>query len=203
MSIVNPQYFFKADFIRPNMIGGRNYKAVKMSDGKTWLAENLDLKWEGLIIGGSHTAEPRALYYSNNEETYGIDGERHCGLLYNIGAALYLQEHREELCKGWHLPTVEDWYGLLTKLNYNAKVLKGSNIDWATDWNGTDDYGFNVLPCGYNNGSGFYSIGSNANIWSITPSGNYYYYFNCGKSDTAYVNGNHQFMCYSIRLIKD
>ena len=83
-----------------NNIGGRVYNTVIIG-GKEWMAENLDFKFSGLAIGqGSSSSEPRANYYSNNESTYGVNGNKY-GLLYNWIAVKYLEDHKSELIPGW------------------------------------------------------------------------------------------------------
>ena len=87
-------------------IGGKDYNCVKMPDGKVWMAENLDFKFSGVDIGPSDSpSSPSAWYYNNDEATYGIDGTRKCGLLYNWHAVKHLNDHRSTLCPGWHVPT--------------------------------------------------------------------------------------------------
>lgn len=147
--------------VRPNdtfdVIGGKKYKTVKMPDGKTWLAENLDFKF--CNIGGSDRPEvANAWYYNNDESTYGWNGYK-CGLLYNWYAVKLLNDNRSDLCPGWHVPTSEEWDSLITACGGNSiagKNLKGLDNSissgFPNDWNGTDDYGFNAIPTGYYEG---------------------------------------------------
>lgn len=95
-------------------IGGRVYRTVTIN-GVTWLAENLDYKFSGCGIGGSGTpSTPNAWYYNNDEATYGIDGVRKCGLLYNWHAVKLLNDSRSDLIPGWHVPTKDEWTALAT-----------------------------------------------------------------------------------------
>jgi hypothetical protein len=79
-----------------DVIGGRLYRTVVIG-GREWLAENLDFKWDGLVIGGDASYnEPRANYYNNDEATYGVNGNRY-GLLYNSPAVNYLDDNNQEI----------------------------------------------------------------------------------------------------------
>lgn len=52
---------------------------------------------------------------------------------------------------GWHLPTVQEYETLMSNVggaNIAGTKLK-STYGWKNDGNGTDDYGFCVLPCGW------------------------------------------------------
>lgn len=186
-------------------IGGRVYRSVTIG-GATWLAENLDYKFSGCGIGGSGSPRtPNAWYYNNDEATYGIDGTRKCGLMYNWYACKLLNDNRSELVPGWHMPTNGEWTALANAVGdvqVAGTKLKAANVSWATSWGGTDDYGFEVLPAGYYNGN-FSSVGSNVKFWTITENGSSAYDrgFNTGAmigqstSDKRYG--------YSVRLVKD
>lgn len=186
-------------------IGGRVYRTVTIG-GATWLAENLDYKFSGCGIGGGGTpTTPNAWYYNNDEATYGIDGVRKCGLLYNWYACKLLNDNRSDLIPGWHVPTNDEWTALANAVGGTGVAgtrLKAANVDWATSWGGTDDYGFGVLPAGYFNGS-FYNVGSFAYFWTITESGSsaYYRYFDTGA--TMGQSTRNKYCGYSVRLVKD
>lgn len=187
-------------------IGGRNYKTVTIG-GITWLAENLDYKFSGCGIGGSGLpSTPNAWYYNNDEATYGIDGTRKCGLLYNWHAVKLLNDNRSELIPGWHVPTNGEWTALANAVGGTGVAgtrLKATNVSWATSWGGTDDYGFEVLPAGSYSGS-FYDVGSLVFFWTITESVSSAYsrYFDTGATMGQYMN-NGKSNGFSVRLVKD
>ena len=128
-----------------NNIGGRVYNTVIIG-GKEWMAENLDFKFSGLAIGkGSSSSEPRANYYSNNESTYGANGNKY-GLLYNWIAVKYLEDHKSELIPGWHVPTTTEWDALATAVGGSG--VAGTKLKSTTGWssgNGDGSYGL----CGF------------------------------------------------------
>lgn len=186
-------------------IGGRNYKTVTIG-GITWLAENLDYKFSGCGIGGSGTpSTPNAWYYNNDEATYGIDGTRKCGLMYNWYAVKLLNDNKSELIPGWHVPTNGEWDALVNAVGGTSVAgtrLKATNVSWATSWGGTDDYGFEVLPAGRYNGS-FYSVGSGVNFWTITESGSSAYYLFFDNGAAMFQGKNDKSYGYSVRIVKD
>lgn len=186
-------------------IGGRVYRTVTIG-GVTWLAENLDYKFSGCGIGGGGTpTTPNAWYYNNDEATYGIDGVRKCGLLYNWYAVKLLNDNSSDLIPGWHVPTNDEWTALANAVGGTGVAgtrLKAANVDWVSSWGGTDDYGFTVLPAGYYNGSFIY-VGSNAYFWTITESGSGAYSRGFDTGATVYQYTGNKYSGNSVRLVKD
>ena len=187
-------------------IGGRVYRTVTIG-GVTWLAENLDYKFSGCVIGGSGTpSTPNAWYYNNDEATYGIDGTRKCGLLYNWFAVKLLTDNRADLIPGWHVPTSAEWDALANAVGGSSVAgirLKAANVDWATSWGGTDDYGFGILPAGGRRDS-FIDVGSNSNFWTSSENSSthsYSKYSGTGPTMTSY--NSYKTNGYSIRLVKN
>ena len=187
-----------------NNIGGRVYNTVIIG-GKEWMAENLDFKFSGLAIGqGSSSSEPRANYYSNNESTYGVNGNKY-GLLYNWIAVKYLEDHKSELIPGWHVPTTTEWDALATAVGGSG--VAGTKLKSTTGWssgNGDGSYGFAAFPAGYQNSGSFSYLGSSAYFWTATEySSSYAYcrYFSTGASVNSYYSNKSY--GYSVRLVKD
>ena len=186
-------------------IGGRVYRTVTIG-GVTWLAENLDYKFSGCRIGGDGTpTTPNAWYYNNDEATYGIDGTRKCGLLYNWYACKLLNDNRATLIPGWHVPTNDECTALANAVGGTSRAgtkLKAANVSWATSWGGTDDYGFGFLPAGGYYGS-FANVGSCANFWAITESGSNAYYRGFDTGVPMYQGTYYKYVGHSVRLVKD
>ena len=197
-----------AELVDYKVIGGREYRTVIIG-GVEWLAENLDLKF--CDIGGAGTpSTPNAWYYNNNEAQYGIDGDKKCGLLYNWAAVKYLNDNRTRICKGWRVPTLDDWLNLASfvgGVDVAGKKLKSKNysisIYWPTDWNGTDDYNFSALP-----GGTYYGVFNNFGIygifWTITESGNKSsrIFFRRDLNSMSYDN-DYRTTADSLRLVRD
>lgn len=187
-----------------NVIGGKEYRTVVMPDGNEWLAENLDFRF--CTIGGSGTpTNPNAWYYNNDAITYGINGSKNCGLLYNWYAVEYLENNKEVLIPGWHVPTNDEWTALANAVGGTSTAgtkLKAANVSWATSWGGTDDYGFGVLPAGFYDGS-FRSVDSYAYFWTVTVSGSDAYHIDFDRNATMFNTTDGKYFGGSVRLVKD
>lgn len=181
-------------------IGGRKYKTVKIGD-QVWLAENLDFKFGGLVVGssGSSDSEPRANYYNNDESTYGVNGNKY-GLLYNWAAVQYLEDNKSQFFPGWHVSSREDWDVLVSQVGGTSvagAVLKAIS-GWDDGGNGNGDTNFNMPPSGY-----YYSnsigAGNSARLWAFQRQRIYMSSSSDGV-DFLYPNVAQQF---SVRLVKD
>lgn len=158
---------------------------------------------------------PAAWYYNNNEATYGIDGTYKCGLLYNWYAVDYLEQNKSSLLpNGWHVPSKTEWEDLISLVGANSgtklKALDNSVISgFPSGWNGSDDYGFGMLPCGtrITGGSPFYSLNEYVFPWTSTEYD--------GDSTLAYspalryndsncpMEGDYKYNANIVRLVKD
>ncbi len=165
--------------VPPLVYGGQTYKTVKIG-GQTWMAENLNYE-----TAGSWCYNNSASYC----DTY--------GRLYDWEAAM------ESCPDGWHLPSREEWSNLV---NFAGGYLTaGEKLKSAIGWDGTDDYGFNALPGGYNYDEAGFNISGNGNWWTATKNdqGNTYYRYI--YSDLVYVDegSNGKNYRYSVRCVKD
>ena len=190
--------------IASNWIGGRQYRTVVIG-GKEWMAENLDFKFSGLLVGksGTSSSENRASYYNNNESTYGVNGNKY-GLLYNWIAVKYLNDHKSELIPGWHVPTSTEWDALATAVGgtYVAGTMLKSTTGWNSG-NGNGSTAFSALPAGTYNGS-FDNLGSYARFWTATEYNSSYAYSRYFSTGTGmYSDNNYKYFQYSVRLVKD
>jgi len=112
---------------------GKTYKKVKMPDGKTWMAENLNFE-----ANGSSCLEEVDFTCDKYYEEY--------GRLYNWDAA------KISCPSGWRLPSNDDWSNLINSVGSDAATKLKSRYGWPTfdtyDANGTDDFKFSALPGG-------------------------------------------------------
>jgi uncharacterized protein (TIGR02145 family) len=127
---------------------GKIYKTVKMPDGKTWMARNLNIKTE------------RSWCYDNKESNCDKYGR-----LYDWKTAM-------KVCpSGWHLPSNQERDGLVGAVGGNpgaGKMLKstsGWNDYKGASGNGTDAYGFSALPGGHRNPDGYFYRAGNYGCW--------------------------------------
>jgi uncharacterized protein (TIGR02145 family) len=117
---------------------------------------------------------------------------------------------------GWHLPSKSEWDTLINTVggspggsyvwNLAGKKLK-STTGWSDNGNGTNEYGFNVLPVGERTQSGsLYDIGYCTGFWTSTENGNDVYSIKL-DSDTSQalriLNQTNKQSFINIRLIKD
>lgn len=130
-----------ADYLNPNVTYGeltderdnQVYKTVEIGD-QTWMAQNLNYK------------------YQNGASSYCYDND---SLMCNFLGRLYLWSAAKEACpENWRLPTKADFEELLKYVGNEegdektAERLKTTD-GWNKNNNGTNDYGFSVLPAGY------------------------------------------------------
>ena len=197
------------------------YKTVKIGD-QVWMAENLnydpgqggsgenkyDWSWcYGVepkncdVAGRLYTwaAAMDSVKLANDAENpqdcgYG----KECGLTGSV----------QGVCpEGWHLPSQTEWNTLFTAVGGQStagKVLK-SQTGWHKN-NGTDAFGFAVLPTGLGAPKGTFDyVGWLAYFWSSTESDSSracsvamdYYYVDAGLGNITKYFG------YSVRCVKD
>ena len=193
-------------FLTPgtDSIGGRTYPTVNIG-GKTWMAENLDLRTDGITIGTTGSpSTPAAWYYNNSAETYGEHGNKY-GLLYNWYAVKHLIDNAATIIPGWHVPTTSEWDALATAVGGSSTA--GTKLKSTTGWssgNGDGSYGFAAFPAGGRNSGSFYSLGSSARFWTANEYSSTYAYrrsFNTGASMGS--DFSNKSSAYSVRLVKD
>ena len=128
---------------------GQTYRTVKIGD-QVWMAENLNFETDSSYCYND-SAEYCAKY----------------GRLYEWSAAM-------DACpSGWHLPDTAEWRTLLDAAGGDsiAGMKLKSTSGWNSDGNGTDDFGFTVLPAGGWDNKMF--EGEAAGFWSSVGYGNY------------------------------
>jgi len=149
---VNPNETTKGTFIDSR--DGQVYKTVTIGN-QTWMAENLK-------------------YEINNTRCLNND-TNNC----NIYGRLYPWKEAMISCpSGWHLPSIEEWYLLFDAvgdLSTVATKLK-STTGWNSGFNGTDDFGFSVLPAGYGGSVYNFNLRVDGAAFFWTSTGSEYYH---------------------------
>ena len=162
-------------------IGGRTYKTVRIGN-QEWLAENLCLE---------------------TEKSYQNPEHPEFGRYYEWDA---LHEIQSQLPTGWRVPSDEDFNQLFKNIGRRAGQNLKSTTGWYDDGDGTDDYGFSVLPAGSRNSYGCFSNASyRAYFWSSSESSSdfaYYWYFRY-YYDFVYHNDNYKDYGFSVRCVRD
>lgn len=157
-----------------------------------WMAKNLDIDDGG---GG--------IYHVDNVTANGVNfGTQY---YYTWDAAVRVANS----ITGWHLPTSDEWNTLATYVGGSdiAGTKLKSTSGWYDDGNGTDDFGFTVLPVGsYVPSVRLISqLGKCGSFWTNTE----YTSTNAYNSDFLNTDSNMRSLdssksnCYSVRLVKD
>jgi uncharacterized protein (TIGR02145 family) len=170
---------------------GQTYRTVVMPDGKRWMAKNLNYQTDS------------SWCYENS-----ADSCEKYGRLYDWKTAT-------TVCPaGWKLPDTAGWNRLLTKAGgweAAGKKLKSKsgwvNLPDKNSGNGTDKFGFSVLPGGSRDSyGGFYYAGyygvwwtATEEIWSI----NAYYRYVDYHYDHVYEDIYDKDDGYSVRCVAD
>ena len=198
---------------------GQTYKTVKIG-GQVWMAENLNYadstktpslkgkSWcynndlENCAIGGrlyTWAAAIDSVTLAND-----VDNPQDCG----YGKTCSLPAKVQGVCpSGWHLPTYPEWNVLFAAVGgrLTAGQLFKSQTGWDDDGNGTDAFGFTVLPVGYRDyDGGFNDDGGCAYFWSAKEIGDnayrMYLYYSVRYTDLSLEGKDYGF---SVRCVKD
>ena len=140
LDIVDPASVVKGTF--SDSRDGQTYKTLIIGT-QTWMGENLNFE-----TADSYCHENKA----ENCDKY--------GRYYTWNAAM-------NACPdGWHLPTRDEFEILISAVGgaeIAGKILK-STEGWYNNGNGTDAYGYSILPTGVKGGG----VGRQAHFWTST-----------------------------------
>lgn len=147
------------------------YRTVAIGT-QTWMAQNLNYKTDSSWCSEDN-AELCAEYgrlYSWSAAMKASDTYDH----YFLNAKL---PHQGVCPSGWHVPSDAEWSTLTTYIGgeesagINLKSTSGWLLNRGSSGNGTDTYGFRVLPSGFRNSDGsINSIGYTTMFWSASES---------------------------------
>ncbi len=166
----------------------RSYKTVKIGN-QVWMAENLNVK-----TANSYCYNDSAEYC----EKY--------GRLYEWAAAM-------EACPmGWHLPSKEEWHALFTAVGDSSSANLGlkSTSGWVDNLNGSDTYGFSMLPGGFRDVGGVFVNEKRVTFfWSSADNDDTFaYYMNFVSTSSSKLNDPSMKLDYkneslSVRCVRD
>ena len=200
---------------------GNVYYTLEYGD-QVWTTENM--RYLPQVVGISTSSNSASYYY-----VYGYDGEitaaakittnySRYGAMYNLPAAL------SSCPAGWHLPSRVEWETLVAYLGSNddytcnsvsANVGKAMasvsywNADNTTCAVGNDleqnnASGFNGMPGGYKNSTGFTAISDEAVFWSSTISGSSSQRLQLAKGQaTVSISLKNKAWAFYVRCVKD
>ncbi|MBK7099945.1 MAG: hypothetical protein IPH58_18635 [Sphingobacteriales bacterium] len=147
---------------------GNVYRTIIIGE-KTWLAENL--RYLPGVVGPATGSASIAYYY-----VFGYNGNdintAKANANYPIYGVLYNGSAAQVACPpGWHLPTYEEWYDLISALggesSAGGKLKEPGNLRWNNPNAGaTNEGGFAAFAGGYRNDAGtFVNKGAIGSWW--------------------------------------
>ncbi|MCQ2107759.1 MAG: fibrobacter succinogenes major paralogous domain-containing protein [Fibrobacter sp.] len=207
---------------------GQVYKTVTIGT-QTWMAENLNYAYTGVKYNySSYTSDSTSWCYENkasNCDKYGrlytwsavmdsaaqfsVNAGTKCG----YGKTCTPNSPHRGICpEGWHVPTNEEYSTLYTYIGGSSTA--GSLLKSSSGWNdyngkignGTDKYGFSVLPAGNRSRNGnFDTEGSCAYLRSASEFNSYYAWRQSfyNSDDDAYLYNDFKDYGLSLRCLKD
>ncbi len=166
--------------------------------------------------------------YSKTESGVNLTNEQiaKLGYLYNWAAAVGVADgadqittfsgNRQGICpNGWHVPSKAELQTLKEYIEFTdgrGRYTAGKHLKttsgWYWDFNGTDMYGFAVLPAGSTEGSRVHDVGTGVHLQSSTPNPSavhysvdaYYWIFNNNYVGESYISKT---VGQSVRCLKN
>jgi uncharacterized protein (TIGR02145 family) len=197
---------------------GKIYKMIKMPDGKTWMAQNLNYQTDDSWCY-EDKAENCAKYSAKYGRQYKWDAAKKACLSEDNAdycakyGRLYKWDAAKKACPaGWRLPTGDERNGLVSAVG--GESVAGKKLKSKSCWDlrgddigdGTDDYGFSALPGGYRYSQGnFNSAGADGLWWTGTGSGadEAFFWSITFAYDNVYRNTSDRNDAYSVRCVRD
>ncbi|MFA6734961.1 MAG: fibrobacter succinogenes major paralogous domain-containing protein [Sphaerochaetaceae bacterium] len=190
---------------------GQVYKTVTIGT-QTWMAENLNYDPGDVSSMGSYAWSGCYNDTASNCTTYGRLYTWEVAM--NNAACAYGKKCSPSgvthgVCPaGWHLPTKNEFTKLYNTVggDSTASTKLEFTSGWYNGYNGTDDYGFSVLPAGLRSYDGFFDYqGKSANLWSASVHNASDAWRECFNYSYASVSRYHVNKGYaiSVRCLKD
>jgi uncharacterized protein (TIGR02145 family) len=187
-----------------NPDSGYTFKTVKIGN-QWWMAENMQSVY--------NVSPDDMIHYGWQNDDYMTDEQRMDAADHDAKyGGLYTWQGAKDVCPtefGWHLPTEAEWTELINYVSNNGHSgSESSALSSKTDWkdvNGTDDFGFGVLPAGaYKSWGSFGGLGETGHLWGIDVQGRKIEVEVCVKSNFVVVGGvdGPSEPRYSVRCIK-
>ncbi len=204
---------------------GQTYKTVTIGT-QTWMAENLNYNYnEGSAKSycynnslancnkyGRLYTWPAAMDSAGVVDPNGVG--KGCGYYSKNCSVPEHAEVRGVCPSGWHLPSDSEWKVLINNVGgistagLKLKSANGWNSWQGGDGNGTDSFGFTVLPAGARYDGEFHHEGYDAFFWSSTEDLRGFYsvydwkFFNY-DDEAGHINSSGMGCSHSVRCLKD
>ena len=158
---------------------GKTYRTVVIGS-RTWMAENL-----------AYNVKGSACYDNKNENCTKY------GRLYNF-------EMATKACPaGWHLPENDEWKRFRTFIeDSDGKEAAWMSLKSRDKWDGSDRYGFDVVPAGKATDE-FMELGVSAHFWSATTEDGDAYGWHLEPPGDFRMEFDVSSNMYSLRCLKD
>ena len=158
---------------------GKTYKTVVIGS-RVWMAENLAYNVKGSAC------------YDNKPENC-----TKYGRLYNF-------EMATKACpSGWHLPDNDEWKRFRTFIeDSDGKEAAWVSLKSRDKWDGSDRYGFDVVPAGKATDE-FVELGVSAHFWSATSEDGDAYGWHLAPPGDFGVDFDISSNMYSVRCLKN
>ncbi len=158
---------------------GKTYRIVVIGS-RTWMAENL-----------AYNVKGSACYDNKNENCAKY------GRLYNFESAT-------KACPaGWHLPENDEWKRFRTFIeDSDGKEAAWMSLKSRDKWEGSDRYGFDVVPAGKATDE-FVELGVSAHFWSSTTEDGDAYGWHLEPPGDFRMEFDVSSNMYSVRCLKD
>jgi len=193
---------------------GKVYRTVVIGS-QTWMAENLN------YVGTS--AAPVGVWYNNSADSGAKYGRLYTWVEVMQGASSSITSPSgvKGICPtGWHVPSDAEWQTLEVYVGMSATsaestfyrgTIEGNKLKAISSWNeagnGTDSYGFRILPAGISfSSSRFQWLGGSAYFWTASIDASLHdpwtRYFRYGGGDVS-RDGYDRYDGLSLRCLKD
>ncbi len=143
------------------------YKVVQIGN-QIWMAQNLNYEPS---VGDTMDYSCYNKYVDYCEDY---------GRLYSWELAMCISPDVQICPAGWHLPGKIEFETLITFAGGNS--VAGGKLKDSDDWDGTDDYGFNALPAGYNFFGLYTDLDDGTYFWTSTE------YTGGGRDEAYYIS---------------
>lgn len=183
---------------------GQVYKTTTIGT-QTWMSQNLNYE---TINSFCYNKDPANCSKYGRLYTWAAavgQPEDSCG----YGKLCVFAEKVQGVCPpNWHIPSLAEFemmFSTIGEPTSTAKKLKNSS-GWSYNGNGSDNYGFSVLPAGYRYVNGhFLDEGAATFLWCSETDGNYYA---CSmnlifSNDYVTISFESKSDGFSVRCVKD
>ena len=188
-----------------------NGDAISQFDGQGWASANEG----GVSVYGEDGISSCVDYSPTIESCDPSEALVAFGRIYNWHA---ISDDRGLCPSDWHVPSDEDFMELEVHIGIDpddvgANGWRGSNegnylkaqTGWHNGGNGSNDFGFDLVPAGARGTSGQYdNAGRNGYLWTSTSDGSSAYYRRIEAGNASIARGSYVFIeGYPARCIKD